>query len=125
MTMAETSIGPAETIAERAAKNQSTFRNANERIEEAAEGLGESGLLPFLCECPRPGCTELTQLALSEYEDVRQNGRSFLVAPGHETTHIEGVEIAIVVAKHDRFSVMEKVGEAGEIARQKDPRSNG
>jgi hypothetical protein len=62
------------------------------------------------------------QLVLGEYEAVRGHGARFVVVPGHETTHVAGVEIAVVAERHERFSVMEKVGEAGEAARRKDPR---
>jgi hypothetical protein len=38
--------------AERRAANESTFREANERIEASAERLGvTTSLVPFLCEC--------------------------------------------------------------------------
>jgi hypothetical protein len=115
--------GPAETMAERVARNQSTFREANERIERAAGQLvADVDPLPFICECAREDCTELTALSPQEYEAIRSDGRRFLVARGHETCEVNGETVAKVVERRPLFSVLEKVGEAGEFARELDPR---
>ena len=105
-------------IAERAARNQSLFREANERIEAAAVDVGGSEPLPFVCECPEQGCTTIVRLAAGEYAVVREDGARFCVAPGHEVCEIDGVEVARVVERRDRFTLMEKVGIAGELARR-------
>jgi hypothetical protein len=112
-----------ELIAERAARNQSTFRGANEKIAERAADLieDESGV-PLICECPDPRCTAITRLSLVDYEAVRSRGDWFLVVPGHETCVIEGEKIATVVRRNETYSLMEKVGVAGEIAEDLDPR---
>ena len=117
--------GALETVSERAAKNQAVFRDANERIEAAAEALTTLDSAPFICECPEQDCTALVQLPLTEYELIRQHGERFLVAPGHEVTHVDGVEVARVVEKREGYSLMDKVGEAGEVARELDPRATG
>jgi hypothetical protein len=113
----------AETIAERAAQNQSTFRDANERIEAAAQRLEDIDPVPLICECPERGCTALIQVELAAYEAVRDHGDRFLVAAGHEVTELDGVRIARVVVKDGRYTIMEKVGHAGTVARELDPRS--
>jgi hypothetical protein len=114
-----------ETVAERVAHNEHAFRVANERIEAAAGRIPlDSELIPFLCECAVPNCTEITRLTREEYERVRDQGNTFLVAPGHEVVAVEGVTIARLVEKFERFSRMEKIGEAGEIAEQLDPRDS-
>lgn len=123
--MNEVSIG---TTAERAAKNESTFRDANERLEAAERRMAYLEAVPFLCECPRRSCTALTLISFAEYELVRQTGARFLVLPGHEATDIDGVEIARIVERRDSYTIMDKIGEAGEIAKALDPRggnSNG
>lgn len=109
-----------ELIAERAARNQSLFRDANERIEAATAGLDGGEPLPFVCECPETGCTTIVRLAAAEYATVRRDGARFCVAPGHEVCEIHGVEVARVVERRERFTLMEKVGLAGEIARRLD-----
>jgi hypothetical protein len=114
-----------ETVAERVAHNEHAFREANERIEATADNIPlASEPIPFICECPVPSCTEIARLTREEYERVRDQGNTFLVAPGHEVIVVEGVTIARLVEKFERFSFMEKVGEAGEVAEQLDPRDN-
>jgi hypothetical protein len=49
---------------------------------------------------------------------VRNNPQRFLVLPGHE----DG-DIAHVVERHSSYLVVEKEGEAGEIAREQDART--
>jgi hypothetical protein len=103
--------------AERAARNESAFREANERIERRLEDLSlEHGSSTFLCECEDDACTEVLRLTLAEYERVREHPRRFAVAPGHERGPVD------VVERHERYVVVEKEGEAGEIAAELDPR---
>ena len=62
------------TPEERKALNEGTFRDANERLERAAEGIldgADETPVPFLCDCPRMDCTEVVLLTLREYERVR------------------------------------------------------
>jgi hypothetical protein len=114
-----------QTIAERVAANQSAFRSANENIEAAAAGMDPSlDPAPFICECCDRECTEIARLTLEEYETVRGRSTWFFVVLGHETTHVNGVEIAEVARRHDRFTVMDKVGLAGDLAEALDPRSD-
>ena len=108
---------------ERVAYNEATFRDANERIEAAADGMVHLDMIPFICECPIVSCTEIVSLTREQYERVRERGNTFLVADGHEVTHVDGVEIARVFEPHDGFTIMAKVGEAGRIAEELNPRS--
>lgn len=113
-----------DVTADRAARNQSAFREANEQLEARAEAIGvtQSGL-PFICECPDPACTSVTLLSVADYEHIRSRGSWFLTVPGHETCVLDGVRIARVVARNDAYSLMEKVGGAAETAEELDPRS--
>jgi hypothetical protein len=115
-----------DVTAERVAKNQSTFRDANEEIEAAAMGIAGSELpaVPFICECPDPRCTAIARLPFAAYEIVRGQGDWFFAVPGHEVCVADGVQVAKIVERHDTHTVMEKIGTAGEIARQLDPRSD-
>ena len=113
-----------QTIADRVAENQDAFRRANEQIERAVDSIGgDHERLPFICECPRRDCFEIAQLTRHEYEDVRARGGTFLVAPGHEDFVVEGVTTARLVQRLDAYSLMEKVGDAGQRAKELDPRA--
>jgi len=54
-----------------------------------------------------------------QYEAVRSDPRWFINAPGHEAND-QGW--AHVISENDRFVVVEKIGEAGELAEELDPR---
>jgi hypothetical protein len=115
-----------ETISQRVAQNQHAFREANEQIQRAADGIGlGSEMLPFICECHARDCTRIVRLSRDEYEKVRGHGDTFLVAPGHEVMLVDGVQIAHVGQKYDHFTLMVKVGEAGTVARELDARTPG
>jgi hypothetical protein len=103
---------------ERIARNDAVFREANERIEQAAVAIGvENGPFPFICECADRECTEILLLELDEYAAIRANPRRFLAVPGHER---QAGGAAKVVESHDGYDVVEKVGHAGEVAEQLD-----
>ena len=105
--------------ASRAAKNQSLFRDVNERVRELSEGLGPSlPLDQWLCECADESCAERIELTTEEYENVREHAAQFAVAPGHVFPEVERV-----VARYERHWIVEKVGEAGTVAQGLDPRS--
>lgn len=93
---------------------------ANEQIRERAATFEMDGLLPALCECAELLCTEMLQVTPREYEAVRSDPRWFMNASGH-AANSEGW--ARVVLENDRFLVSEKLGEAGEIVEELDPRS--
>jgi len=103
------------------AKNEELFRNVNERIEDVSTGVPrDQPLLDFLCECDRDGCEEKVQAARAEYEAVRARPTQFIVLPGHEDRRVERV-----VSTNDRFTIVEKQGQAAADAEQTDPRSAG
>jgi hypothetical protein len=111
-----------QVSAERIARNDATFREANERIRVVAEAteLGDDALLPFLCECADLQCTTILQLTGREYEEARANPRWFVKAHGHVRS-AQGW--ARVVEEFERYTLVEKIGEAGAIAEELDPRS--
>ncbi len=109
-----------ELTEERIARNDSTFRVANDRIAETAVEQGMEQFVPFICECAEPRCAEIIQLSLGEYEAIRAEPAHFLNAPGHERA-AQGA--GRVVSTHDRFVVVRKTGRAGAIARALDPRA--
>lgn len=99
---------------ERAARNESIFRDANERLRQAAESLG-ADVVPFICECSETGCTELVQLTLEEYRGIRTHPRRFATAPGHES-EVDGK--CRLVDASERFEVIEKLGPGGDVAEE-------
>jgi hypothetical protein len=103
---------------ERLARNESFFREVNERIRDVAEGLnGDS--YDFLCECADAGCAVRVPLTLVQYEAVRAHAARFVLAPGHMSEELEHV-----VAHEGDHVVVEKVGVAGDVAVELDPRSD-
>ncbi len=82
----------AETSAEleRIARTESLFREVNERIAETAKRF-QSDDAEFICECGDPGCTTRVAATLDEYEDVRGQSETFLLAHGHADSRVEGV----------------------------------
>ena len=100
---------------QRVAMNEATFRKVNEGMEAAQDS---SGLLAFVCECGRLGCTKLVELTREEYEELRRNPRRFAILDGHEILEAERV-----VERHDRYVVVEKSGDPeAEIVETTDPR---
>jgi len=102
--------------AERRALNENVFREMNERLERLGEEFGEDSV-EFLCECADPSCSAALLIPVAVYEAVRDRRRRFLVVPGHECQDIERV-----VEQHADYLVIEKLGEAGEVAEDTDPR---
>lgn len=104
----------------RKAKNEAVFREVNDRIEDIASEFDVPDEASFVCECGDADCTQMVHLTLREYNEIRQDGRRFVILPGHEDPKIEKV-----VARNGRFSVVEKVGVAGDVADALDPRDEG
>ena len=106
--------------AERVARNDAIFREANEGIERAAKQFAPPEPVPFICECADLSCRELVRLTLSEYEDVRSSPVRFVVAAGHQ---LDGTDLEEVVARRPGYVVVEKRAGAAPIAAELDPRS--
>jgi hypothetical protein len=105
-----------DPTAERVARNEAAFRSANERIEEAAEGLQQA---PFLCECADPACTLTVWLSFDEYEAVRAAPNRFFMIPGHER---HAGQWSRVVDRTKSYVVTEKLGDAGVVAAEESER---
>jgi hypothetical protein len=101
---------------ERRALNENAFREMNERLELLGEEFGDD-TVEFLCECADPACTAALYIPPTVYETVRDHPRRFLILPGHQREAIERV-----VETHRDYLVVEKRGEAGEVAEDTDPR---
>ena len=104
----------------RAAQNQSLFREVNERLEGLADAFqyiaGTNAA--FACECADLTCIQTMSISVTEYEAVRASPNQFAVLPGHVYPDVE-----TVVSENERFVVVEKIGEGGKVAMQRDPRA--
>lgn len=87
----------------RRARTEALFRDVNERIAESAERF-DADSTEFVCECADPNCTSRLQATLDEYEEVRADGATFMLRPGHVDRDIEQV-----VSERGAFHVVEKV----------------
>lgn len=102
--------------AQRAAENENVFRRINERVESLSRGLET---LTIVCECSDAACvTQIASVPAAEYERVREHPDRFIVAPGHERPDVE-----TVIDERLAYVVVGKRGDAGEVAREDDPRS--
>jgi hypothetical protein len=100
------------------ARTESAFREVNERIAEEADYV-DAGMTEFICECDDPNCTHRVEATLDEYEEVRADGATFLLAPGHGDGSIEHL-----VEARGRFQIVEKVHAAARaLVRRLDPRT--
>jgi hypothetical protein len=109
-----------DDAARRIARNQATFRQANEEVEAAAArmGAGVAETFGFFCECSNPSCTRMVAMTLPQYEAVREDATKFAVKPGH----VEG-DVEHVVETHAGYWVVQKSAAAAEEAERLDPRS--
>jgi hypothetical protein len=85
------------------ARTEALFRDVNERIAESAQRF-DADSTQFVCECADPNCTHRLAATLDEYEDVRADGATFMLAPGHAHKDIERVR-----EDRGRFHIVEKV----------------
>lgn len=106
------------------ARNESRFREHNERVKEAnaATRWVNPPVPDWSCECGWANCTEPVRLSVEEYEAVRAVPTRFIVAPdeGHVAPEAERV-----VERHRNYWVVEKNGLAAALTRELDARTDG
>src|SRR3954454_16393082 len=103
----------------RIAKNETSFRDINDRLQEGLKKVPElPELQEFVCECGDRACEQLISLTFEEYEAVRQDSRRFAIAPGHVFEEVERV-----IAGSERYEVVEKFGEAVPVVDAADHRA--
>jgi hypothetical protein len=91
----------------------------NERLEGIAESFKfVSETSTFTCECADMGCIDMIDVTLAEYEEVRKGSNRFIVLPGHVFPEFERT-----VSENERFVVVAKLEEGGEVAEELDPRA--
>jgi hypothetical protein len=101
---------------ERLARNEDLFRDANRRVAATAVrwGLAE-GELEILCECADVECSARLVVSQREYARARSDPTLFLLDPRHVRLDIEKV-----VTQDPRVALVQKTGEAAEVARETD-----
>jgi hypothetical protein len=87
----------------RRARTEALFRDVNERIAESAQRF-DADQTQFVCECSDANCTHRIPMTLAEYENVRADGATFVLEPGHEHEDIERV-----LERRTRFHIVEKM----------------
>ncbi len=95
--------------AARVGSNQDLFRQVNKKV--AKFGEGDLDYLELICECSDVGCHERIRLTSAEFIDIRRDPARFAVHPTHVNEQFEHV-----VSTTDRYTVVEKDGEAAEVA---------
>ena len=95
---------------ERIAHNEAWSRSLNERRAEWVSGRDET--TGFRCECWQRDCPERVPLSPADWKMVRAKPNRFVVAPGHVADEFEAV-----VDEFPRFWFVEKLGEAGAVAK--------
>jgi|SRR5581483_4088918 len=106
------------SLEERLARNESLFREVNERIAEAARRTEVLPDAEFLCECGRVECLDRVLVPLAAYEQIRAHPEQFILVTGHDQPEVDRV-----VVEADTYVVVEKIGEAREVAEDLDPRT--
>jgi hypothetical protein len=98
---------------ERIAKNETVLRATNRELERAdqAEGATLGQLIDVLCECGRPECGGVIEMTFVDYDAVHSQADRFVVLRGHENNEIEKV-----VEERAEYLVVDKIGEAEDIA---------
>lgn len=111
---------------EQRARNETLFRNLNERLKELGDALDMAVVgaavidrEEFFCECGALDCMARLEMTREEYEAVRAHPARFIVLLDHVDDAIE-----TIVETHARYTVVQKQGEEAEIARENDPRSD-
>jgi hypothetical protein len=100
------------TREERAASNQTVFRAANEALKRAE--VDPAAFHTFICECGDEACMTAIELTHEEYEGVRSEPHLFALAHAHEGVGDD------VIEQFERFTLVEKVGRARQIAAERD-----
>jgi hypothetical protein len=104
----------------RTGENEALFREVNERLKERKrEDSVWVSPSQWICECAEETCTERIEMSPLEYEQLRSESTQFAVAPNEE--HVS-LDVERIVEKRDGYWVVEKIGEAAEIAEETDPR---
>jgi len=100
---------------ERVARNEELFQIVNRQIEKLEKTLaGPRKTFSMVCECGKKHCLDGFDVEPAVYQRVRANPLLFFVVPGHEDSQVEKV-----IERTPQYLVVEKVGRAAEVVRDK------
>ena len=89
----------------RLAQNRAIFREVNLRVRELSL---RQVLVPwterteYFCECGRPDCVDRVELTLAEFEAVRSDESTFVIAPTHSSPTVA------IIEETDRYVIVER-----------------
>ena len=106
-----------ESSVRRVALNEVASRRVNETIAPSPEAGWDLGLVERVCECGNAACKAPLWLTVAEYEELRRDGRRFAIVHEHVAPSVERV-----VERRERYTIVEKIADAGRIAEDQDPR---
>jgi hypothetical protein len=101
--------------ARRVAENEVLFREVNERVIGAARRPSET--FEIICECEDESCMDRVPVTTDVYEAVRREPTDFLLRADHVIPAFE-----TVVERWENVVRVRKTGDAGQLARNRDPR---
>ena len=105
--------------AARLTKNETVFREVNERVHALNDFGAQAETFSVVCECGQDTCGDMIHVDRDFYETVRGQSDRFIVVDGHVLPEIE-----TVVEQHEGFVVVDKHdGIPERIATQTDPRA--
>ena len=99
---------------ERVARNEELFQVVNRQIAKLEKTLGSPKTFAMVCECGKKHCLDGFEVEPAVYQRVRTNPLLFFVVPGHEDPQVEEV-----LERTPEYLVVEKVGRAGEVVRDR------
>ena len=104
---------------ERVARNEAMYRAVNRELEQASEDAGRDAgdQVEVLCECGEDGCSATLALTIADYDEAHGQRDRFVVASGHEDPEIERV-----VTRKQHYLVVDKFGEAEDVAEAEERR---
>jgi hypothetical protein len=101
--------------------NEAVFREVNERLTDLNRAFtAVTEKMDLICECADTNCTGHITMTPQEYEALRADATHFAVIPGH----VQDGDLERVVENRRGYDVVEKLGEAAEIAEETDPNSD-
>jgi hypothetical protein len=100
---------------ERVARNESLFREVNDRVADMNATFGLRADPFWICECADQDCVVRIEMTLDEYQQLREKPTHFAVAPGE--THV-APQAERIVERGERYWVVEKTGKAAAVAEE-------
>jgi hypothetical protein len=98
--------------------NEAVFREVNERLTDLNRAFtAVTETMDLICECADTTCTAHIAMSPQEYEALRADATHFAVARGH----VADGDAERLIDRRPGYDVVEKLGEAAEIAEQTDP----